>query len=293
MALKIPVPFPIFPPPVQSPNNPNQTRHRPPSELRFSRWNNANAEKFNERRRTLKEIEDDLRMDRRFGSANRIAKYYDSATVSPAETFKSAGTPSHPSRPSIPGKKSKYSKNPNPNPSPESQHPAFRRFHQSGENVETGVIRNPRPRPPISRDANVKISEDGVSYVIDGAPFEFKYSYTETPKVKPVGLREEAYAPFGPTTMARPWTGRAPLPASKKAPREFDSFKLPPPHKKGVKPVQSPGPYLAGSGPKYVRTREEILGEPLTKQERSEMIQSCKKTQRQLNMGTNVFIIKA
>ncbi|KAM1029182.1 hypothetical protein ACFX2A_042724 [Malus domestica] len=58
--------------------------------------------------------------------------------------------------------------------------------------------------------------------------------------------------------MHRLWTGRAPLPASKKKLKEFDSFQLPPPHKKGVKPVQSPGPYLAGSGPKYVKSREEI-----------------------------------
>ncbi|KAL5572601.1 hypothetical protein UlMin_022198 [Ulmus minor] len=49
--------------------------------------------------------------------------------------------------------------------------------------------------------------------------------------------------------MPRPWTGRAPLPSSKKKLREFDSFRLPPPHKKGVKPVQALGPYLPGSVP--------------------------------------------
>ncbi|KAJ0015275.1 hypothetical protein Pint_20761 [Pistacia integerrima] len=79
--------------------------------------------------------------------------------------------------------------------------------------------------------AKVTVGEDDISYLIDGAPFEFKYRYTETPKVKPLKLREP-YAPFRPTTMSRPWTGRAPLPASKKKLKEFDSFELPPPNKK-------------------------------------------------------------
>lgn len=85
--------------------------------------------------------------------------------------------------------------------------------------------------------------------------------------------------------MGRPWTGRAPLPPSKKKLKEFDSFQLPPPHKKGVKPVQSPGPYLPGSGPKYVKSREEILGDPLTDEEVKDLVNGCLKTRRQLNMG--------
>lgn len=90
--------------------------------------------------------------------------------------------------------------------------------------------------------------------------------------------------------MPRPWTGRAPLPPSKKKLPEFDSFKLPPPHKKGVKPVQRPGPFLAGSGPKYVMTREEILGEPLLEEEIKELVKSCIKSKRQLNMGNANYI---
>lgn len=133
--------------------------------------------------------------------------------------------------------------------------------------------------------AEVKIGEDGVSYMVGDSPFEFQYSYTETPKVRPVKLREPAVAPFGPATMPRPWTGRKPLSPSKKKLPEFDSFKLPSPHKKGVKPVQSPGPFLPGSGPKYVQSREEILGEPLTKEEIEELVKGCRKSRRQLNMG--------
>ncbi|XVE98115.1 hypothetical protein REPUB_Repub03eG0077600 [Reevesia pubescens] len=271
MALKLPNSFPIFAPTLPNlyPNSDGTVR-RPPTEIRFSRWNNANADKFNQRQRAQQVIEDDIRRYRRFDSATKIATTIDSSSATPPpETYKSIGSPSSPSRPSIPGKKSKYSKPPN--------HPAFRKFSKTA---------NPPPPTPFDKKpANVAVGEDGVSFVIDGAPFEFKYSYTETPKVKPIKLREPPYSPFGPTTMGRPWTGRAPLPPSKKKMKEFDSFVLPPPNKKGVKPIQKPGPYLPGTGPRYVQSREEILGEPLTAEEVKELVNSCLKTQRQLNIG--------
>lgn len=129
----------------------------------------------------------------------------------------------------------------------------------------------------------MKVGEDGLSYVVPGAPFEFMYSYTETPKkVKPLSLREPPVVPFG---LPRPWTGRKPFPASKKKLPEFDSFTPPPANKKGVKPVQKPGPFLPGSGPRYVMSREEVLGEALTGEEVTELVEGCKKTKRQLNMG--------
>ncbi|KAK9131096.1 hypothetical protein Sjap_011583 [Stephania japonica] len=129
------------------------------------------------------------------------------------------------------------------------------------------------------------MGDSGVGYRIPDAPFEFQYSYTETPKVRPLALREEGFSPFGPGTMPRPWTGRAPLSPSKKKLPEFDSFKLPPPHKKGVKPVQAPGPFLAGMGPKYVQSREEVMGDELTEVEIKDLVQGCLRTRRQLNMG--------
>ncbi|XVF88597.1 hypothetical protein PTKIN_Ptkin19aG0063700 [Pterospermum kingtungense] len=279
MALKLPISFPIFSPPLPNPYpNPNpseQPAHRPPTEIRFSRWNNANAEKFNQRQRAQQEIEDDIRRRRRFDSASKIATTFEPSSSAtppppPPETYKSIGSPSSPSRPSIPGKKSKYSKPPN-------HHPAFRKFFKTAN--------APPPTPLDKKPANVAVGDDGVSFVIDGAPFEFKYSYTETPKVKPIKLREPPYSPFGPTTMPRPWTGRAPLPPSKKKMKEFDSFVLPPPIKKGVKPIQKPGPYLPGTGPRYVQSREEILGEPLNAEEVKELVNGCLKSQRQLNMG--------
>ncbi|KAE9607564.1 hypothetical protein Lal_00026564 [Lupinus albus] len=183
-------------------------------------------------------------------------------------------TPSSPSQRSMRYSKWKNKKQEEQTPSSKS-HPAFRFSN----------IPKSKPIPLKEAPDNIKMSDDGVSYVIDGAPFEFKYSYTETPKAKPLKMREAPFVPFGPATMPRPWTGRAPLPPSKKKLKEFDSFVLPPPDKKGIKPVQSPGPFLPGTNPRYVKTREEILGEPLTKQEVGDMIRSCLKSSRQLNIG--------
>ncbi|KNA11888.1 hypothetical protein SOVF_130640 isoform B [Spinacia oleracea] len=284
MALKTVIPFPIFAPiPTTTVKTTTTT-----TEVRFARWNNANAEKFEQNRRTQQQIEDDLRRFRRFESALNISATYDadSAVTSPRSTtrnpnFKSIGTPSIPSRSSIPGKKSKYSKpqqSPNPN-SGNSSHPAFRKVAKRVKipgNNENGA----------AGETDIRVGENGVTYAIPGAPFEFMYSYTETPKnVKPIGLREPAVTPFGPGTMPRPWTGRKPLPGSKKEMPQFDSFRVPPPGKKGVKPVQKPGPYLPGSGPKYVISREEVLGGPLTADEVKDLVEGCKKTSRQLNMG--------
>nr|GME21233.1 CRS2-associated factor 1, chloroplastic [Ipomoea batatas] len=52
-----------------------------------------------------------------------------------------------------------------------------------------------------------------------------------------------------------------------------------------MKMVSPPGPFLAGSGPKYVKAIADILGEPLSKEEIEELVSSCNKTKRQLNMG--------
>ncbi|KAK4352864.1 hypothetical protein RND71_028382 [Anisodus tanguticus] len=240
MGSRILIQFPIFSPPHN---------HRPATEVHFSRWNNANAEKFIRHERTQKEIEDEIRFHKPFDSALNIANNYNPAPPSPIteKTFKSVGTPSSPS---IHGKKSKYSRNFQKNP--RQIHPAFK------------PLVRPRKIPEDDKSysdgksaIDIKVDENGVCYEFPEAPFVYQYSYTETPKLKPNKLREPLVSPFGPESMGRPWTGRKPLPPSKKKLPEFDSFQLPPPHKKGVKPVQSPGPFLAGSGPKYVNSREE------------------------------------
>ncbi|KAL3623833.1 CCR4-Not complex caf1 ribonuclease subunit Caf1 [Castilleja foliolosa] len=263
--------FPLFAPPQLFPT----TTHRPPTEIRFSRWNNANAQKFVLRERTQKQLEDQLRLERRFDSALTISHNYNPAPPHPT-TFKSTGTPSAPSAPSIPGKKSKYSKN--PPPKTKTPHPAFK----PPRKIKTLVNESQNQTPA---GLNFRIDENGVSYEVPDAPFVYQHSYTETPKVKPVKLREPLVSPFGPDSMAKPWLGRKPMPPSKKKLPEFDSFQLPPPHKKGVKPVQAPGPFLPGSGPKYVRSREEVLGASLTKEEIEDLIRGSKKANRQLNIG--------
>ncbi|KAL2553693.1 CRS2-associated factor 1 [Forsythia ovata] len=279
MSLKTVIQFPIFAPPDH-----HRCRRRPATEVRFSRWNNANAEKFIRHERAQKELEDELRFEKRFDSAHNIAHNYNPAPPH-RTTFKSTGTPSSPSSPSIPGKFSKYSKS-SKYPSGNSLHPAFkpllkpRKFPVKNPETVSGENENKHYVSP-----NFRIGENGVSYEFPEAPFEYQYSYTETPKLKPLKLREPLVSPFGPGSIPKPWLGRKPLPPSKKKLPEFDSFQLPPPHKKGVKPVQAPGPFLRGSGPKYMKSREEILGEPLTKEEVNELIEGCKKSQRQLNMG--------
>ncbi|RZR70643.1 hypothetical protein BHM03_00000937 [Ensete ventricosum] len=279
MALRFAAPIPLF-----SPNPTPSRRPASSTELRFSRWNNANAEPFLRRRREQKEIEDDIRRHRRHQSALRIAEDADSEdnraaveSPAPSASFRSRGTPSSPSRPSIPGKASKYSKPPLDDKAPRSPfHPAFHRVARA------------RIPPTPDEESGISVGENGIAYRIKGAPFEFQYSYTETPKVKPLALRESPFLPFGPTTMPRPWTGRAPLPPSKKKLPEFDSFQLPPPGKKGVKSIQAPGPFVAGSEPKYhAASREELLGEPLTAEEIKDLIKGCLRIKRQLNMGTS------
>ncbi|XP_062212168.1 CRS2-associated factor 1, chloroplastic-like [Phragmites australis] len=162
---------------------------------------------------------------------------------------------------------------------PVPSHPAF-----------SAAVRRRAKKIPIPDNdkpaAGIRVTDRGLSYRLDGAPFEFQYSYTEAPRSRPVALREAPFLPFGPEATPRPWTGRKPLPKSSKELPEFDSFVLPPPGKKGVKPVQSPGPFLAGMEPRYqAASGEEVLGEPLTREEVAELVNGSLKTKRQLNIG--------
>ncbi|OMO80140.1 hypothetical protein COLO4_24212 [Corchorus olitorius] len=134
-------------------------------------------------------------------------------------------------------------------------------------------------------DRSVVIGENGLSYQLPGAPFEFQYSYSETPKAEPIAIREPAFFPFEPPTMSRPWTGKAPLKKSKKKIPLFDSFNPPPPDKKGVKHVQMPGPFPFGKYPKEGKTREEILGEPLKRWEIKMLVKPLLSDNRQVNLG--------
>ncbi|CAH2080528.1 unnamed protein product [Thlaspi arvense] len=99
-----------------------------------------------------------------------------------------------------------------PQPPKPQANPALKTFHNRSKyywRVKDGVITS-------DGDRSVVVGESGVSYLLPGAPFEFQFSYSETPKAKPLAIREPAFLPFAPPTMPRPWTGKAPLKTSKK-----------------------------------------------------------------------------
>ncbi|XP_062158824.1 CRS2-associated factor 2, chloroplastic [Alnus glutinosa] len=191
-------------------------------------------------------------------------------------TITTSTTPSPPFPiPKYPPPRQKSSK-PRTNPALKTVHRRTKYFKP----VKEGVISS-------DGDRSVVVGESGVSYLLPGAPFEFQYSYSETPKVKPLAIREPAFLPFEPPTMPRPWTGKAPLKKKKdknKIPL-FDSFNPPPEGTKGVKRVEMPGPFRLGKFPKEGRTREEVLGEPLRKWEIKMLVQPHLSNNRQINLG--------
>ncbi|KAJ8773804.1 hypothetical protein K2173_008267 [Erythroxylum novogranatense] len=164
---------------------------------------------------------------------------------------------------------------------PPPPNPAFKQPHlrtKYYKPVKDGIIASEGER-------SVLIGESGVSYLLPGAPFEFQFSYSETPNVKPLAIREPAFLPFAPPTMPRPWTGKAPMKKSKKKIPLFDSFNPPPAGKKGVKYVEMPGPFPVGRHPEEGKSREEILGEPLKKWEIKELVKPFLSDNRQVNLG--------
>lgn len=103
-------------------------------------------------------------------------------------------------------------------------------------------------------------------------PFDFRYSYTESsPSVRPIGLREPKYSPFGPGRLDREWTGVC---APVKSPK-----------------VRSVDAEVEGEDPKLEERRrvmrEKLLGESLTEAERKILVDKCErhKTKKQINLG--------
>ncbi|KAF9609876.1 hypothetical protein IFM89_018961 [Coptis chinensis] len=118
----------------------------------------------------------------------------------------------------------------------------------------------PLYKPPSSLDRS------GLKPIHSDLPFDFQYSYTETStKVRPIGLREPKYSPFGPNRVDRVWTGVcAPVIDPK------------------VKSVE--GNVEEEETRKW---RESVLGEPLTNAERKALVDKCQRnrTKRQVNLG--------
>ncbi|CAN1792959.1 CRS2-associated factor 1, mitochondrial [Linum perenne] len=94
-------------------------------------------------------------------------------------------------------------------------------------------------------------------------PFDFRYSYSESSRsVRPIGLREPKYSPFGPRRLDRKWTGVC---APAVDPKNLEEERR--------------------------KRRERIQGEPLTNAERKILVLSCQrnKTKRQINLGRDGF----
>lgn len=159
MALTFPSSPSAFPPFSSSSLHPlslSLSPSPPAFSLYLSRRNNANADPFNRR------------------CHRRFSILASSPPSNPSLNFKSHGSSSSPSSPAVQGRFSKYSKPRRDHTDGTTKHPAFKQI---------------RPRqlaPPVSspdgEDA-IRVTEKGVTYKLKDAPFEFQYSYTETPKV--------------------------------------------------------------------------------------------------------------
>lgn len=121
-------------------------------------------------------------------------------------------------------------------------------------------------RPPSSFDMN------GKKVMHSDLPFDFRFSYTESsPGTKPIGLREPKYSPFGPGRVDRPWTGVC-APAVDPALRSVEGDVS----KDAEKKIEL-----------WRQRRKKILGELLSPEERSFLIEKCQKhrSKRQVNLG--------
>ncbi|CAL4976529.1 unnamed protein product [Urochloa decumbens] len=141
----------------------------------------------------------------------------------------------------------------------------------------------------------VVVGPSGLSFRLPGAPFDFQFSYSEAPRAPPLAIREPAFLPFAPPTMPRPWTGRAPLlTKEEKARRRGVRLHTP----LGQEPPQTVSPHgimmevrdrrqrdLGKVSPGDGRTREEVLGEPLTPAEVRALVKPHISHNRQLNIG--------
>lgn len=133
-------------------------------------------------------------------------------------------------------------------------------------------IYNFHPPPPASEDPERKkkkppkpqyrppSSLEGVKKMHSSLPFDFRFSYTESSSsVRPIGLREPKYSPFGPDRLNREWTGVC-APAVEEDPKLEEIRR---------------------------KEREKIQGPPLTEAERKFLVELCQrnKTKRQINLG--------
>ncbi|KAG2577215.1 CRS2-associated factor 2, mitochondrial-like [Panicum virgatum] len=118
--------------------------------------------------------------------------------------------------------------------------------------------RAPSP-PPKPKAVAGKIRPDEPAH--SDLPFDFRCSYSETnPAWRPIGFREPTrFSPFGPGRLDRPWDGIA----------------------------AARGGVGDGEGEGGERSREEVLGEPLSEEEVAELVERYRHSDcsRQINLG--------
>lgn len=149
---------------------------------------------------------------------------------------------------------------PNSNPKPRLN---FIDDNNTNQNTNKKKRTKPLYKPPSSLDRT------GIKPIHSDLPFDFQYSYTEaSSNVRPIGLREPKYSPFGPGRVDRVWTGVC-APAIDPTVKSVDG-------KEDEKLEE-----------KRRKWRESILGEPLTNAERKILVDECQrnKTKRQVNLG--------
>ncbi|KAL8550512.1 hypothetical protein ACS0TY_009075 [Phlomoides rotata] len=167
---------------------------------------------------------------------------------------------------------------------PPNNTPAFKTHHRNSKYYKP-IKPGQKIFPPDDEDRAIIVGNSGISYQLPGAPFEFMYSYSETPKAQPLAMREPAFLPFAPPTMRRPWTGKAPMKKRKSKIKLFEPLGRDKDDvlKASEKRYEMLRDYELGKF--SMRPREEVLGEPLTKLEIKEMLKPCLSSNKQVNLG--------
>ncbi|XP_006349021.1 CRS2-associated factor 2, chloroplastic [Solanum tuberosum] len=203
--------------------------------------------------------------------------------TTPPPTHNPNSTP--PLQPPIPIPKYPKKQNPNSSKPQKNSVPAFKTHHHNSK-----YHKPVKPGQVITEDGDrsVVVKDSGVSYRLPGAPFDFQFSYSETPKAKPLAIREPAFLPFAPPTMPRPWTGKAPMKKSKRNIKLFEPlYPQMESDDDGGKRYEMLRAYELGM---FEGKPKKVLGPPLTKMEIQELLKDCIASNRQVNIGRDGLV---
>ncbi|MCO5610262.1 hypothetical protein L7F22_064498 [Adiantum nelumboides] len=152
-------------------------------------------------------------------------------------------------------------------------------WYNREESERVGSITYVDPKPLHKLPATVKFLEVPPWKTQEFSPFEIQYSYSEIPKSPVLGFRDH-YSPFCPKSMGRPWTGH---PLSK--PRKLlGANRSSYPRVERLKLFEF-SLDRDGLSSSRVKSREEVLGPPLTDNEVMHLVKSCHVEKRQVNLG--------